>query len=172
MLTRNDLDEAVRGGIITAAQAESLLALPAKRHEARQAQTLRDERFVFMKSFNEFFIALGVVLLGVGLWTAGSGETRFATWIAWSSPVIIWGLAEYLTARKRYTLPSIVLAILFIVLDPVAFPRISSVLQPTFTHELHTFGDASRLRLSYSMCAFDCRSRSCSSLQAPFRSFS
>lgn len=113
MLTRNDLDEAVRSGIITAAQADSLLELPAKRHEARQAMTLRDERFVFMRSFNEFFIALGVVLLGVGLTTAGSGETPFAVAMSWAFPVIVWGLAEYLTAIKRYTLPSIVLAVLF-----------------------------------------------------------
>ncbi len=113
MLTRNDLDEAVRSGIITAAQAESLAALPTKRHDARQAMTLRDERFVFMRSFNEFFIALGVVLLGVGLTTAGSGETPFAVAMSWAFPIIVWGLAEYLTAIKRYTLPSIVLAVLF-----------------------------------------------------------
>lgn len=113
MLTRNDLDEAVREGIITAAQAENLAALPAKRHEARQAMTLRDERFVFMRSFNEFFIALGVVLLGVGLTTAGSGETPFALAMSWAFLVIVWALAEYLTAIKRYTLPSIVLAVLF-----------------------------------------------------------
>ena len=115
MLTRNDLDEAVRGGIITAAQAESLLALPAKRHDTRQAMTLRDERFVFMRSFNEFFISLGVVLLGIGLWTASQGETQMATAMAWAFPVIVWGLAEYLTAQKRYVLPSIVLAVLFVV---------------------------------------------------------
>ncbi|MBL8906471.1 MAG: hypothetical protein JNM20_07330 [Rhizobiales bacterium] len=113
MLTRNDLDEAVKSGIITAAQAESLAALPAKRHETRQAQTLRDERFVFMKSFNEFFIALGIVLLGIGLTTAGSGETRFAVAMSWAFPAIVWGLAEYLTAIRRYALPSIVLAVLF-----------------------------------------------------------
>jgi len=113
MLTRNDLDEAVKSGIITLAQAESLAALPAKRHEARQAMTLRDERFVFMRSFNEFFIALGVVLLGVGLTTAGSGETQFAVTMSWAFPVIVWALAEYLTAIKRYALPSIVLAVLF-----------------------------------------------------------
>jgi len=115
MLTRNDLDEAVRNGIITAAQAESLLALPAKRHEARQAATLRDERFVFMRSFNEFFIALGVVLLGIGLWTASRGDTPVANAMAWAFPVIVWALAEYLTAQKRYALPSIVLAVLFVV---------------------------------------------------------
>jgi hypothetical protein len=75
--------------------------------------TLRDERFVFMRSFNEFFIALGVVLLGIGLWTASRGDTHLATAVAWAFPVIVWGLAEYLTVQKRYVLPSIVLAVLF-----------------------------------------------------------
>ena len=88
---------------------------PAKRHDARQAMTLRDERFVFMRSFNEFFIALGVVLLGIGLWTASRSDSQMATAMAWAFPVIVWGLAEYLTAQKRYALPSIVLAVLFVV---------------------------------------------------------
>ena len=66
-----------------------------------------------MRSFNEFFIALGVVLLAFGL--ANSDDTPFAVAIAWAFPVTVWGLAEYLTAIKRYTLPSIVLAIFFTV---------------------------------------------------------
>jgi hypothetical protein len=140
MLTRNDLDEAVRQGIITAAQAESLAALPAKRHEARQAMTLRDERFVFMRSFNEFFIALGVVLLGVGLTTAGSGETPFAVAMSWAFPVIVWGLAEYLTAIKRYTLPSIVLAVLFSFAVVMLAGRYAQSLPSTVESQVNALG--------------------------------
>ncbi|HTN96557.1 MAG TPA: hypothetical protein VL101_06250, partial [Nordella sp.] len=70
MLTRADLDAAVESGIITPAQAAALQSLPAKRRVARRGHALDDERFVFMKNFNEFFIALGVVLLSVGLWAA------------------------------------------------------------------------------------------------------
>lgn len=140
MLTRNDLDEAVKSGIITAAQAASLAALPAKRHEARQAMTLRDERFVFMRSFNEFFIALGVVLLGIGLWTASRGDTHLATAVAWAFPVIVWALAEFLTAIKRYTLPSIVLAVLFTFAVVMLAGRYPQSLPPEMVPQVDVLG--------------------------------
>ena len=64
MLTRADLDEAVRTGIVTTAQADSLWRI---RRGPSRASAMRircgDERFVLMRSFNEFFIALGIVLL-------------------------------------------------------------------------------------------------------------
>jgi hypothetical protein len=114
MLTRADLDEAVKSGIITEQQALALHDLPAKRHAARHHHALSDERFVFMKNFNEFFIALGVVLLGVGLWAAATAIPG----IAGVFPVIfiaaMWGLAEFLTRRLKLTLPSIVLAIFIV----------------------------------------------------------
>ncbi len=114
MLTRADLDEAVRSGIITEQQGLALLGLPAKRQAARHSHALGDERFVFMKNFNEFFIALGVVLLGIGLWAAAST----LSFIGAAFPVIfiavMWGLAEYLTRKLKLTLPSIVLAIFIV----------------------------------------------------------
>jgi hypothetical protein len=114
MLTRADLDEAVKTGIITEQQSLALQELPAKRHVARHSQLLSDERFIFMRNFNEFFIALGVVLLGIGLWAAA--ETIPLLGVAF--PVIfiavMWGLAEYLTRRLKLTLPSIVLAVFII----------------------------------------------------------
>jgi hypothetical protein len=114
MLTRADLDEAVKNGIITPEQSLALQELPAKRHAARHQHALSDERFVFMKNFNEFFIALGVVLLGVGLWAAASA----LTFVGAAFPVIfiavMWGLAEYLTRTLKLTLPSIVLAIFIV----------------------------------------------------------
>jgi len=114
MLTRADLDEAVRSGIITEAQAAALQSLPAKRQAARHLHGAGDERFVFMKNFNEFFIALGVVLLSIGLWAAnitflGLGAGFIIIFIA-----VMWALAEYLTRQLKLTLPSIILA-LFIV---------------------------------------------------------
>ena len=68
MLTRADLDEAVTNGIITREQSLALQDLPVKRRAARYRHALDDERFVFMKNFNEFFITLGIVLLSIGLW--------------------------------------------------------------------------------------------------------
>jgi len=135
MLTRADLDEAVKSGLITEGQAAALQELPAKRQAARHRHALADERFVFMKNFNEFFIALGVVLLAIGimfampLFTAPAESfldaalpylglnTAFGLYLgifALFFLVIMWALAEYLTRKLKLTLPSIVLA-LFIV---------------------------------------------------------
>jgi hypothetical protein len=111
MLTRADLDEAVRSGIITPEQALALHDMPAKRHAAKRAHAQDDERFIFMKNFNEFFIALGVVLLGVGLFAA-AGVLSAAFPVIFIA--VMWGLAEFLTRRLKLTLPSIVLAIFII----------------------------------------------------------
>ena len=114
MLTRADLDEAVKAGIITEQQSVQLLSLPEQRRQARHLSAQGDERFVFMKNFNEFFIALGVVLLGIGLWAAAST----LSFVGAAFPVIfiavMWGLAEYLTRKLKLTLPSIVLAIFIV----------------------------------------------------------
>jgi hypothetical protein len=114
MLTRADLDEAVKSGIITEQQAGDLLGLPEKRHKARHAHAQGDERFVFMKNFNEFFIALGVVLLGVGLWAAAGAFSFFAAAFPVIFIAVMWGLAEFLTRKLKLTLPSIVLAIFIV----------------------------------------------------------
>lgn len=114
MLTRADLDEAVKSGIITAGQAAALQELPAKRQTARHHHAAGDERFVFMKNFNEFFITLGIILLSIGLIVADS--TFFGLGAAF--PVIfialMWALAEFLTRKHKLTLPSIVLALLIV----------------------------------------------------------
>lgn len=114
MLTRADLDEAVKSGIITDQQALALQELPAKRHAARHQHALNDERFVFMRNFNEFFIALGVVLLGIGLWAAASAVPSIGVAFPVIFIAVMWGLAEYLTRQLKLTLPSIVLAIFII----------------------------------------------------------
>ncbi|HEX7966607.1 MAG TPA: hypothetical protein VF502_00195, partial [Stellaceae bacterium] len=97
MLTRADLDEAVTNGIITREQSLALQDLPAKRHATRYRHALDDERFVFMKNFNEFFIALGVVLLGVGLWFAAAAFPGFTGHFPVLFIAVMWGLAEILT---------------------------------------------------------------------------
>jgi len=135
MLTRADLDEAVKSGIISEQQSLALLSLPVKRHAARHSHALGDERFIFMKNFNEFFIALGVVLLAAGMMFATPMFASLAesilgpvvpilgpsnvTGIYFATLTLIfvavmWALAEYLTRKLKLTLPSIVLA-LFIV---------------------------------------------------------
>ncbi|MGE0005528.1 MAG: hypothetical protein AB7S92_08055 [Parvibaculaceae bacterium] len=114
MLTRADLDEAVKSGIITEQQSIELQSLPEKRRQVRHARAAGDERFVFMKNFNEFFIALGVVLLGVGLWAAASAIPGVAGVFPVIFIVVMWGLAEFLTRKLKLTLPSIVLAVFIV----------------------------------------------------------
>lgn len=114
MLTRADLDEAVKSGIITPAQAAALRELPAKRQAARHRHALGDERFVFMKNFNEFFITLGIVLLSIGLWVADSTFFGLGGLFPVVFIAIMWALAEFLTRKHKLTLPSIVLALLIV----------------------------------------------------------
>ena len=65
------------------------------------AHALSDERFVFMKNFNEFFIALGVVLLGVGLWARSNRHSGHRSRVSGHLHRSMWGLAEYLTAQAE-----------------------------------------------------------------------
>lgn len=119
MLTSADLDEAVKAGIITEKQATQVESLLTERRAARHAHALHDERFVFMKNFNEFFIALGVVLLGVGLWVAAGASPYVGTAFPVFFVAVMWGLAEYLTLRVRLTLPSIVIATFMVMTMPL-----------------------------------------------------
>lgn len=114
MLTRADLDEAVKSGIITEQQSLALASLPGKRRQVRHVHALGDERFVFMKNFNEFFITLGIVLLSIGLWVANSAFFELGGLFPVIFIALMWGLAEYLTRQLKLTLPSIVLALLIV----------------------------------------------------------
>jgi hypothetical protein len=118
MLTRADLDEAVKAGIITEQQSIQLQGLPAQRRDIRRGHATRDERFVFMKNFNEFFIALGIVLFGSGLWAAASTLPYSFVVFPVVFIAVMWALAEYLTLRLKLTLPSIVIAAFMVGIIP------------------------------------------------------
>jgi hypothetical protein len=110
MLRDAHLDGAVEEGIITAAQANALRNF-AVQHERPRARALgRDERFRFMRGFNDFFFATGVVMLGAGLmYFAGAGAAGNVLGAA-----ILWALAELLIGRMRLVLPGILIASLFV----------------------------------------------------------
>ena len=115
MLTRADLDEAVKSGIITEGQAAALQELPAKRHAARHSHALGDERFVFMKNFNEFFITLGIVLLSIGLFCGRQHLLRPRRGISGHLHRADVGAGRISdSASTSLTLPSIVLALLIV----------------------------------------------------------
>jgi hypothetical protein len=118
MLHEADLEDAVAGGIITTEQAAALRALAEVRTRDRPAALGHEERFQFMRSFNDFFFAIGVALLGGGL--------IFFTFMiplhSLFAGVAIWALAELLVGRMRLVLPGILLVCLFVVFVVLASP--------------------------------------------------
>jgi len=118
MLTQDDLAAGVAQGIITDAQASALSALAAERETARIAELGHEERFRFMRGFNDFFFASGVVLFGVGAtYFAGTAVTR-----SLFAAAIVWALAELLVARLRLVLPGILLVLFFVYFVFMAVP--------------------------------------------------
>ena len=108
MLDEDDLEAAVAEGIVTPAQLEALRAFAgSRRHAAERAD---DERFRFMRGFNDFFFAVGVVLFGIGIaFFAGIDPIKNLL-----AARLIWVLAEFLVRRMRLVLPGILLACLFV----------------------------------------------------------
>jgi hypothetical protein len=107
MLDDDDLEAAVAEGIVTPAQLEALRAfVGSRRHAAERAD---DERFRFMRGFNDFFFAVGVVLFGIGI-AYFAGVDPIENLVA---AALIWVLAEFLVRRMRLVLPGILLACLF-----------------------------------------------------------
>ena len=113
MLDDDDLDAAVGEGLVTQAQADALRTFSVQRRKFGAAERADEERFRFMRGFNDFFFAVGVVLLGAGL---SMFAGMYASPIAYAAAaVIMWGLAELLVRRMRLVLPGMVIAIYFVV---------------------------------------------------------
>lgn len=118
MLRDEDLQVAVAEGILTDAQAASLRALVAKRETARAVELGHEERFTFLRSFNDFFFAVGIALFGGGM-AFFALPTPAGGLIA---AIIAWTLAELLVRRMRLVLPGILLACIFVVFFTLAMP--------------------------------------------------
>ncbi|MEQ1697617.1 MAG: hypothetical protein ABL901_17420 [Hyphomicrobiaceae bacterium] len=98
MLRAEDIAEAVKTGVITTEQAAALEGIATARHKARVFAVGREERFRLMGGFNDFFIAVGVMLLGIAI-----GSWPIVGLVA------MWGLAEYLTGKLKLVAPSILI---------------------------------------------------------------
>jgi hypothetical protein len=120
-LEREDIEAAVAAGVIPQVQAEALLAFAAERRLARLGESgQEDESFRFMTGFNDFFFAIGILLLGSGIafFTVGGA----AAWPPVVAAAIMWGLSELLVRRLRLVLPGILLSIFFIMFVYLAVP--------------------------------------------------
>jgi hypothetical protein len=108
-LERDDIDAAVAAGVIPQAQADALKAFAAERRRARFGQSgQEDESFRFMTGFNDFFFAIGILLLGTGC--------AFFTilWPPIAAAALMWALSELLVRHMRRVLPGILLSVFFI----------------------------------------------------------
>jgi len=149
MLDQTHLDQAVARGVITASQADALIALargPAQASPAPAAIPYdrfaggAEERFRIANGFNEVFIALGCIFLAVGImtsfsWKGGAGSLlpNLNEMALWSAGYLagLWLLSEYLTGHRRMLAPSIVLVIAMcllapVVVGPVAFANLTA----------------------------------------------
>jgi hypothetical protein len=120
MLHDADLDAAVAEGTITAVQAAALRELAGRRERERAVALGHEERFRFLRGFNDVFFAIGVVLFLLGLaWFMPPGTTGYILTAA-----VVWGLAEALVRRMRLALPGILLAVAFVALVFAASVRL------------------------------------------------
>lgn len=120
-VTRDDIRAAVGAGMITEAQAASLLALSDNRRGVRQHLSGLDEPFELFRGFNEIFIVVGLSILYMG-WLGLTGLSLFEitnigyvatlTYAALSAGAVAL-LARYFTLKRRMVAPSIALAIFF-----------------------------------------------------------
>jgi len=120
-LERDDIEAAVAAGVIPQAQADALNAFAAERRRARFGQAgQEDESFRFMTGFNDFFFAIGILLLGSGIafFTIGGVET----WPCAAAAALMWALSELLVRRMRLVLPGILLSVFFICFVYLAVP--------------------------------------------------
>jgi hypothetical protein len=121
MLHDDDLDAAVGAAIVTQAQADSLREFAVKRRSTGVAERADEERFRFMRGFNDIFFAIGVALLGVGL-VLFAGMNFANPLVCGLSAFAMWGLAELLVRRMRLVLPGIVIVGFFVMFVVVTIP--------------------------------------------------
>lgn len=120
MYSQTDLNDAVAGGALTEAQANSLRSFIATRNGAPTAD---EEHFRFITGFNDIlcFIACGFALVAVG-WLGTLIPIGGGSFMARAMPVSApfaalfvaaasWGLAEIFTKRRRQWLTSILLIV-------------------------------------------------------------
>ncbi len=116
MLKTADLEAAVDAGIVTRANADALIDFARTRRAALTARTSEDERFRFLKGFNDVFLTTGVVLIIFALFFMQGAAVRGSSLGVLSLPIaaaVMWGLSEVLVAKKKAVLPGIVLSAAF-----------------------------------------------------------
>ena len=105
MLRNEDLEAAVKAGVITAEQQVALEAQAGSRRAARPFVAGRDERFRFLRGFNDVFLTLGVVLVAGAFLTQWSPAQNAGGLTLVAGAAVLWAISEVLVARHKAVLP-------------------------------------------------------------------
>lgn len=105
MLREEDLKAAVDAGVITAAQQAALESQAASRHAARPFIAGRDERFRFLRGFNDVFLSLGVMLVTGAFLTQWSPQFNTGAPVLFTGAAVLWVISEVLVGRYKAVLP-------------------------------------------------------------------
>lgn len=125
MLRADELTEAVKSGVISPEQAQALEGMSAARHRTERFESDGEERVRLHAVFNEIFIAIGLLLLGIAIATLPVNLLQHSSYSAVVTKnayydlvaiyamgiLIFWGLAEYFTGRLKLLIPSIVIVV-------------------------------------------------------------
>ena len=117
MITADDLDDAVRAGVLDREQARALIDHVAARH--RETTGTDEERFRLITGFNDVFVVIACALVLVAsAWLAAKAlaplsDASFA-YAGLAVSAVAWVLAEVFVRRRRMALPAIALTLAFI----------------------------------------------------------
>lgn len=112
-LSPQQIDAAEKAGIISRAQATTMRGSAPKPPSPDAALIGNEEDMRFVRSFSDVFISIGIGLLAFGLFGAcklfGGGIMYLL------GAVALWFMAEYFGKRKRAHLPTLLIALAYLV---------------------------------------------------------
>jgi len=130
MFDRSDLRAAVGANVLSADQASRLEAfLLSRKDDSVGHEAIGQENLRFLANFNDVFITLGLGILFVGIisMVGAMSASTMATGnpmggVLFSVPVaaFAWLLMEYFCGRRRLLLPSMLLAVIFVLFSSTA----------------------------------------------------
>jgi hypothetical protein len=106
MLNSQDLDAAVKSGVITAEQAAALRRKAITPTFGGETETPRVTR-----GFNDVLLALGTALIGLALMSQWFATGRTIPPAVFATIPVLWVISEILDVRRKAVLPGIVAAI-------------------------------------------------------------
>ena len=104
-----DLDEAVRAGILRQKDVDGFRGFVASRHHGPANS---EEYFRLVTGFNDIFVSIAILLVLGAAWYIGAMVNDITGAVV--AATLAWGLAEYFSRMRRIALPSILLLATFV----------------------------------------------------------